>query len=130
MLFFDHMAWVRIVSGRMKSDYSYSIEIVYNNFPWPNTNKEQREAIENSAQAILDARQRHASSTLRQLYNPSLMPSDLLSAHKANDKAVFAVYAYLGIKPEMSDEKIAIILLRESVRLFSKQKNSKNIKKK
>ena len=125
-----HMAWVRIVSGRMKSDYSYSIEIVYNNFPWPNATIEQIEVIEHKAQAILDARQKHASSSLRQLYDPAMMPNDLLYAHEANDKAVFAAYADMGINPEMNDEEIAIILLRESVRLSSKQKKSKNKKKK
>ena len=113
-----HMAWMRVVCGRMKSDYSYSIEIVYNNFPWPhNITDEQVKRISESAQAILDARNNHSSSTLRQLYEPSLMPSDLVDAHRKNDRAVFAAYSNLGITSEMTDEEIALVLLKESVRL-------------
>ena len=113
-----HMAWMRVVCGRMKSDYSYSIEIVYNNFPWPqNITTEQIKHISESAQAILDARKHHSSSTLRQLYEPNLMPSDLVEAHRKNDRAVFAAYSDLGITPAMTDEEIALVLLKESVRL-------------
>ena len=113
-----HMAWMRVVCGRMKSDYSYSIEIVYNNFPWPqNISEEQRSKITATAQAILDARTNHQTSTLKQLYDPSLMPSDLVDAHRRNDRAVIDAYSYLGITPDMSDEEIALVLLRESVRL-------------
>ena len=112
------MAWMRVVCGRMKSDYSYSIEIVYNNFPWPqNISEEQRSKISATSQAILDARNNHPTSTLKQLYDPSLMPSDLVDAHRRNDRAVIEAYAYLGITPDMSDEEIALVLLRESVRL-------------
>lgn len=113
-----HMAWLRVVCGRMKSDYRYSIEIVYNNFPWPqNLTEEQKSRITTTAQAILDARMNHPTSTLKQLYDPSLMPSDLVDAHRKNDRAVIAAYSYLGITPDMSDEEIALVLLRESVRL-------------
>ena len=112
-----HMDWVRMVSGRMKSDYSYSIEIVYNNFPWPKVTDKQREAIELTAQKIIEARNNHPNSTLRQLYTPSLMPADLRAAHKANDRAVLAAYASMGITSGMSSEEIAVTLLRESVRL-------------
>ena len=113
-----HMAWVRVVCGRMKSDYRYSIEIVYNNFPWPqNITDEQIKRISESAQAILDARKNHSNSTLRQLYEPSLMPPDLVDAHHKNDRAVFAAYSILGITSEMTDEEIALVLLRESIRL-------------
>jgi len=126
-----HMAWLKMVGGRMKSDYRYSIRIVYNNFPWPsNITEAQQDIIEMAARGIIISRNNHPESTLRQLYDRSLMPKDLLSAHHANDKAVFAAYAYLGIKPEMDDEEIATILLRESVRLISKQKKSRNKKKK
>lgn len=113
-----HMAWMRVVCGRMKSDYSYSIEIVYNNFPWPkNISEEQKEHISVSAHVILDARLNHPTCTLGQLYEPNLMPSDLSDAHRKNDRAVFAAYSYLGITSEMTDEEIALILLKESVRL-------------
>ena len=112
-----HMAWTHMVCGRMKSDYSYSIKIVYNNFPWPKVTDKQREAIEQTAQKIIEARNNHPNSTLRQLYTPSLMPADLRAAHKANDRAVLAAYASMGITSDMSSEEIAVTLLRESVRL-------------
>lgn len=125
-----HMAWVRVVCGRMKSDYRYSIEIVYNNFPWPQKiTDEQIKRISESAQAILDTRKNHSSSTLRQLYEPSLMPPDLVDAHRKNDRAVFAAYSDFGITPEMTDEEIALVLLRESVRLAApKPKRRKRAK--
>ena len=126
-----HMAWVRVVCGRMKSDYRYSIEIVYNNFPWPqNISEEQRNKISASAREILNARMNHPTSTLKQLYDPSMMPSDLVDAHRKNDRAVIEAYSYLGITPDMSDEEIALILLRESVRLATpKPKKRKKTKK-
>ncbi len=125
-----HMAWVRMVCGRMKSDYRYSIEIVYNNFPWPqNISEEQKKRISESAQAILDARSNHSSSTLRQLYEPNLMPPDLVDAHHKNDRAVISAYSYLGITQEMNDEEIALVLLKESVRLAApKPKKHKKVK--
>lgn len=112
-----HMAWIKMVAGRMKSDYRYSAEIVYNNFPWPTVNDEEREAIEKTAQMIIDARNNHPNSTLRQLYKPELMPLDLRNAHNANDRAVLAVYKSMSIRPDMTSEEIAVALLRESVRL-------------
>lgn len=125
-----HMAWMRVVCGRMKSDYSYSIEIVYNNFPWPqNISEEQKERISESAQAILDARNNHPNSTLKELYDPKLMPANLVDAHRRNDRAVIAAYSYLGITSDMADEEIALILLRESVRLATpKPKKHKKAK--
>ena len=124
-----HMDWVRMVSGRMKSDYSYSIEIVYNNFPWPKATDKQREAIELTAQKIIEARNNHPNSTLRQLYTPSLMPGDLRAAHKANDRAVLAAYASMGITSDMSSEEVAVALLRESVRLAKKAEKKKKTSK-
>ncbi len=113
-----HMAWLKVVCGRMKSDYRYSIEIVYNNFPWPqNISEEQKNKISVTAQAILDARSNHPNSTLRLLYEPNMMPEDLAAAHRMNDRAVIAAYSYLGITSDMTDEEIALVLLRESVRL-------------
>ncbi len=77
-----HMAWVRNVCGRIKSDYRYSNTIVYNNFPWPSepTDK-QHEAIEHAAQSVLDARAAHPESSLADLYDPIAMPPDLRRAH-------------------------------------------------
>lgn len=92
-----HNAWMRTVAGRMKSDYRYSVKIVYNNFPWPeNPTNKQRQAIEMAAQAVLDARAKYADSTLAQLYNLSSMPVELVAAHSALDRAVDAAYGYKG----------------------------------
>lgn len=88
-----HMAWVRGVSGRLKSDYRYSVGIVYNNFPWPQApSDQQREAIETAAQLVLDARTQFPDSTLADLYDPTLMPPTLVKAHQALDRAVDAAY--------------------------------------
>lgn len=117
--------------GRIKSDYRYSLEIVYTNFPWPVTENESIKAeVELNAQSIINARNQHPDCTLAQLYDPLTMPSDLVDAHRANDKAVFAAYAYLGIRPEMTDEAIALILLRESIRLANLSKKKPKRKKK
>jgi hypothetical protein len=89
-----HMAWMRAVCGRLKSDYSYSNSIVYNNFPWPSPTPEQQAKIEASAQAILDARALYPNSSLADLYDPTLMPKELLQAHRQNDRAVMAAYGF------------------------------------
>lgn len=80
-----HMAWMRITCMRLKSDYSYSKDIVYNNFPWPSPTPEQQAKIEASAQAILDARALYPDSSLADLYAPTPMPKELLQAHRQND---------------------------------------------
>ncbi len=88
-----HMAWVRAVCGRLKSDYRYSASIVYNNFPWPESpGDKQREAIEAAAQGVLDARAAFPDSTLADLYDPVTMPPALVKAHQALDRAVDAAY--------------------------------------
>lgn len=89
-----HMAWMRAVCGRLKSDYRYSKDVVYNNFPWPDVTEEQRQRIEQTAQAILDARAKYPDSSLADLYDPNTMPYDLLEAHRANDRAVMAAYGF------------------------------------
>ena len=89
-----HMAWMRAVCGRLKSDYSYSNSIVYNNFPWPSPTPEQQAKIEASAQAILDARALYPNSSLADLYDPTLMPKELLQAHRQNDRVVMAAYGF------------------------------------
>jgi hypothetical protein len=86
-----HMAWMRVVAGRLKSDYSYA-PAVYNNFPWPTPTEAQRAAIERSAQGILDARAAHPGASLADLYDPLTMPPNLVAAHAANDRAVDAAY--------------------------------------
>lgn len=91
-----HMAWLRSVGGRMKSDFQYSISIVYNNFPWPEPNDIQRNKIEAAAQAVLDARAVHTNASLADLYDPLTMPANLLKAHQVLDKAVDVAYGYKG----------------------------------
>lgn len=88
-----HMAWLRNVGGRLKSDYRYSAGIVYNNFPWPEIGDEKfRTGIESTAQEVLDARARFPDSTLADLYDPLTMPPALVKAHQQLDKAVDAAY--------------------------------------
>ncbi|MBQ2925453.1 MAG: class I SAM-dependent DNA methyltransferase [Ruminiclostridium sp.] len=91
-----HMAWMRAVCGRIKSDYRYSKDVVYNNFPWPEPTEAQRAKIEQTAQAILDARALYPDSSLADLYNDAIMPMELRRAHQANDKAVMQAYGFWG----------------------------------
>ncbi|NLT10719.1 MAG: class I SAM-dependent DNA methyltransferase [Ruminococcus sp.] len=90
-----HMAWMRVVCGRLKSDYSYS-PAVYNNFPWPNPTETQKEKIEQTAQSILDARALYPSSSLADLYDELTMPPELRTAHQRNDRAVMEAYGFWG----------------------------------
>lgn len=89
-----HMAWTRTVCGRLKSDYSYSNTVVYNNFPFPEPTSEQRERIERTARAILDARNLYPTCTLADLYDELTMPPELRKAHQANDFAVMNAYGF------------------------------------
>lgn len=121
-----HMAWMRVVAGRLKSDYRYSKDVVYNNFIWPNPSSEQRQAIEQCAQAVLDARNAHANDSLAQMYD-GISPrpkdasksdikkfdqrkyDDLLNAHKELDAAVEAAY---GVDFQGDEEKIVAHLFK------------------
>ena len=98
-----HMAWMRVVAGRLKSDYRYSGAIVYNNFPWPEGNTSTMAAISKVAQDILDARAAHPDCSLAVLYDPLTMPPDLRAAHEANDRAVLAAY---GLAPDTPEPEI------------------------
>jgi len=89
-----HMAWMRVVCGRLKSDYRYSKEQVYNTFPWPTPTDAQVSKIEQTAQAILDARARYSGSSLADLYDEVTMPVELRKAHQDNDRAVMAAYGF------------------------------------
>lgn len=89
-----HMAWMRAVCGRLKSDYRYSKDIVYNNFPWPTPTEEQKQKIEQTAQAILDARALYPDSSLADLYDELTMPVELRRAHQDNDRAVMQAYGF------------------------------------
>ena len=89
-----HMAWTRAVCGRLEMRYRYSKDIVYNNFIWPDATDAQKDAIERAAQAILDARALYPDSSLADLYDDTVMPKELLEAHRANDRAVMAAYGF------------------------------------
>ena len=89
-----HNAWMRAVCGRLKSDYSYSNTIVYNNFPWPTPTPEQKAKIEKTAQAILEARAKDPDCSLADLYDETTMPPELRKAHQANDRAVMQAYGF------------------------------------
>ena len=89
-----HMAWVRAVCGRLKSDYRYSKDVVYNNFPWPTPTDAQKAKIEQTAQAILDARALYPDASLADLYDEVAMPPELRKAHQQNDKAVMQTYGF------------------------------------
>jgi hypothetical protein len=89
-----HMAWMRAVCGRLKSDYRYSKDVVYNNFPWPTPTDEQKAMIEQTAKAILDARAKYPDSSLADLYDELTMPIELRKAHQENDRAVMAAYGF------------------------------------
>lgn len=91
-----HNAWMRTLCGRLKSDYRYAKDIVYNNFPWPNPTKEQQAKIEKTAQAILAARAIYKDCSLADLYDDVTMPPELRKAHQLNDKAVMEAYGFWG----------------------------------
>lgn len=88
------MAWMRAVCGRLKSDYRYSKDIVYNNFPWPTPTEDQKARIEETAQGILDTRALYPDCSLADLYDPLTMPQELKKAHQLNDKAVMQAYGF------------------------------------
>lgn len=106
-----HMAWTRAVCGRIKSDYRYSKDVVYNNFPWPTPTAEQKAKIEKTAQMILDARKLYPDSSLADLYDPLTMPKELLKAHIANDKAVMQAYG-LDVGKTSEADCVAFLMKR------------------
>jgi len=120
-----HMAWMRTVTGRMKSDYSYSVSIVYNNFPWPKEPSEnQTQKVKYSAQKVLDNRANYPDSSLADLHDPLTMPSDLLKAHQALDKSVDQCYR----KKPFANERERIEFLFELYEEYTAplfEKNSK-----
>ena len=89
-----HMSWMRTVCGRLKSDYRYSGAIVYNTFPWPAPTDTQKAKIEQTAQAILDARALYPDCSLADLYDETTMPPELRRAHQQNDRAVMQAYGF------------------------------------
>ena len=89
-----HMAWMRVVCGRLEMRYRYSKDVVYNNFPWPVPTEAQRAKIEQTAQRILDARALYPDSSLADLYDELTMPVELRKAHQDNDRAVMEAYGF------------------------------------
>lgn len=87
-----HMAWLRYIGGRLKSDYRYTAGVVYNTFPWPTFTDADKTRLDAHAQAVLDARAAHPEATLADLYDPDVMPADLRRAHRALDLAVDRLY--------------------------------------
>lgn len=107
-----HNAWVRTVCGRIKSDYRYSKDIVYNNFPWPNPTDAQRAKIEQTAQAILDARAKYPAASLADMYGEKMyLFSELLKAHQDNDRAVMVAYGLNKNSPEFKSESACVAML-------------------
>lgn len=113
-----HMAWMRAVCGRLKSDYRYSVKLVYNNFPWPTPTDEQKAAIEKTAQAILDARALYPDCSLADLYDEVAMPPELRKAHQENDKAVMCAYGF-NIKETTESSCVA-----ELMKMYQKLTNN------
>ena len=105
-----HMAWMRVVCGRLETRYRYSKDIVYNNFPWCNPTDEQRAKIEKTAQAILDARAKYPDCSLAQLYGENaFLFSELVKAHQANDRAVMEAY---GFSKDITESEIVAELFK------------------
>ena len=106
-----HMAWMRLLCGRLKSDYRYSPSLVYNTLPWPDLrgSTSSCEKISQTAQSILDARAKYPDSSYKALYDNTFMPPDLRAAHAANDRAVLAAY---GLKPDTPEPEIVAHLFR------------------
>lgn len=117
-----HNAWMRTVAGRMKSDYQYSGNVVYNNFPWPNPTDAQRAKIEQTAQAILDARALYPDASLADLYDEVTMPPELRKAHQNNDRAVMAAYGITKDSPEFKSESACVAMLMKMYQELTEKK--------
>jgi hypothetical protein len=122
-----HMAWVKNICGRLKSDYRYSKDIVYNNYPWPeNPNEKQVLAIEEKAQKVLDARLQFPKSSLADLYHPLTMPPALVKAHNELDKAVELAYRPQSFTSEANRMEFLFELYEKyTADMFSKEKVKK-----
>ena len=123
-----HMAWMRAVTGRMKSDYMYSVSVVYNTFPVPRKNANPSK-LEPLARAVFDARAAHPGATLADLYDPDLMPPNLRRAHQALDRAVDRLYRRTGFSSE--HERVEyLFMLYEKMRLPLEADMKKKLKRK
>ncbi len=112
-----HMAWMRVVCGRLEMRYRYSKDIVYNNFPWPTPTDEQKVKIEQTVQAILDARAKYPDCSLADLYDEVTMPPELRRAHQDNDRAVMQAY---GFTPGKTSESECVAKLFEMYQALTK----------
>ncbi|MDD3442428.1 MAG: class I SAM-dependent DNA methyltransferase, partial [Sulfurimonas denitrificans] len=126
-----HMDWVRYIAGRLKSDYRYSNEIVYNNFPFPlEVNDKQKEQIEQLAQNILDIRAEFVGSSLADLYNPLTMPPKLLKVHETLDRAVDKLYSKTLFKTDTERVAHLFELNKQLTSLIvENEKKAKKVKK-
>ena len=106
-----HMAWMRAVCGRLEMRYRYSKEIVYNTFPWPEPSETQHAKIEETAQEILNIREKYQDTPLSVLYDKTLMPNDLFKAHQANDRAVMQAYG-LSVRDTSEADCVAFLMHR------------------
>jgi len=126
-----HMSWVRYVCGRLKSDYRYSKDLVYNNYPWPMDATEAQIAnVTSCAQTVLDARSNHPASSLADLYHTTTMPLDLRKAHEALNKAVDACYRKESFKNERERVEYLFGLYRKLTEGFSTEEKPMKLKKK
>lgn len=119
-----HMAWMRVVCGRLGNGYRYSKEIVYNCFPWPSPTDAEKTKIAKSAQSILDARAQYSDSSLFDLYDPNTMPAELSLAHHANDKAVMEAY---GFNQELTEMEVVEKLMEMYQHLKSLKADSEGV---
>jgi hypothetical protein len=127
-----HMAWVRQVCGRLKSDYRYSGKLVYNNYPWPETSTaEQRTAVELTAQGVLDARAQFPNDAMDSLYHPLMMPKEVNSAHHALDRAVDRCYRRQPFKTERERVEFLFTLYEQLISPLapSTPSNSRRLRK-
>lgn len=109
-----HMSWMKTITGRLKSDFQYSIGVVYNNFPMPITSDAQRSRIEQMGQAVVEARASHPNSTLADLYDPVTMPANLRKAHSVLDAAVDKLYRPSGFNSD-ADRVVHLLNLYEQM---------------
>ncbi len=115
-----HNAWMRVVCGRLKSDFRYSKDIVYNNFPWPNCTENQKSQIEQTSQAILEARELYADASLADLYGNLILFPELMKAHRANDAAVMEAY---GFRKDITEPEIVAELFKMYQKLTENKLN-------
>lgn len=112
-----HNAWTKVVTGRLEMRINYSNTLVYNNFPWPTPTEDQKAKIEQTAQAIINARELYPNSTLSDLYDDLMMPPELRKAHQDNDRAVMRAY---GFTPGQTTESECVARLFEMYQALTK----------